>query len=117
MLDIDTKAQLLTIAKNIKRFRDDAGLTQNDLADKSGISQSYISKIEAASISITVKQLVKIATVFRCPLEDIIGTAWGLEHFAGSETPEQIFAMAKSLPKDDVEVLKRMIEFIFINQN
>ena len=37
-----------TIGSNIKRCRQNAGLTQVQLAEKVGISISYLSKIEAA---------------------------------------------------------------------
>lgn len=35
------------ISKNIKRIRQEKGITQKQLAEKAGISLSYLSKIEA----------------------------------------------------------------------
>lgn len=37
------------ISKNIKRFREEKNITQAELADRVGISLSYLSKIEAAN--------------------------------------------------------------------
>lgn len=52
-----------TIGANIKYFREKSGLTQLDLSEKSKISISYISKIEAPSCnkSISIAVLNHIA--------------------------------------------------------
>ena len=50
------------IGKNIKQFRINAGLTQVQLCDKTGISISYLTKLEAAkcdkSISLSFLNLL-----------------------------------------------------------
>lgn len=42
-------ARIKNIAKNIKKYRIEQNLTQKQLAEKVGISLSYLSKIEAAN--------------------------------------------------------------------
>lgn len=42
-------ARIKNISKNIKKFRIQNNLTQKQLAEKIGISLSYLSKIEAAN--------------------------------------------------------------------
>lgn len=50
------------IGKNIKKFRLNAGLTQVQLCDKTGISLSYLTKLESAkcdkSVSLSLLNLL-----------------------------------------------------------
>lgn len=54
----DDKSLYGTIGRNIKSYRLQSGLTQSQLADKIGISISYLTKIEAEkcnkSISLSI---------------------------------------------------------------
>lgn len=54
-----------TISKNIKNYRQKSGLTQSQLAEKAGISISYLSKIEAAGCDkgLSIAVLNNIANV------------------------------------------------------
>lgn len=56
------------VAKNIKEQRKKAGLSQEELAEKSGLLQSHISRLENAQFSATHHTLKKIATALRIPL-------------------------------------------------
>ncbi len=49
--------------KNIKKYREKAGLTQQQLADKAGISMNYIAKIESKKMQrgFTIVVLGRIA--------------------------------------------------------
>lgn len=49
LLSNSNDSRFKKISENIKRFRQDSGMTQRELADKVGISLSYLSKIEAAN--------------------------------------------------------------------
>ena len=42
------------VGKNIRRFREERGLTQEELADRSGLSARYIGAIERAEMSASV---------------------------------------------------------------
>ncbi|MGN8730179.1 helix-turn-helix domain-containing protein [Hornefia butyriciproducens] len=54
-----------TISRNIKNYRQKSGLTQAQLAEKAGISISYLSKIEAAGCDkgLSIAVLNNIANV------------------------------------------------------
>ena len=58
------------IGANIKHFRKEAGLTQQDLADKAQISISYLSKLEAVGCkkSISISMLNNIANALEIEL-------------------------------------------------
>lgn len=51
------------IRQNIKKYREKAGLTQQQLADKAGISMNYIAKIESKKMQrgFTIVVLGRIA--------------------------------------------------------
>lgn len=49
------------IAKNTRVYRAHAGLNQDQLAAKAGISQAYIGKIEAGKGNITLNVLASLA--------------------------------------------------------
>ena len=52
------------IRQNIKKYREKEGLTQQQLADKAGISMNYIAKIESKKMQrgFTITVLGRIAT-------------------------------------------------------
>lgn len=53
---------------NIKEYREKQGLSQNKLAKKAGISQSYLSALEREEKSPTTRILFKIANELNvCP--------------------------------------------------
>jgi DNA-binding XRE family transcriptional regulator len=54
----------LTIARNVLRLRVRAGMSQTELAQRVGTSQSRIAQIEAARVNVTVDTLDRLASAF-----------------------------------------------------
>lgn len=54
----------LSIGLKVKEARELSGLTQQELADKISMSQSYINQIESGKASASLKTLEKIAIAF-----------------------------------------------------
>jgi XRE family transcriptional regulator, regulator of sulfur utilization len=52
----------------IKRLRKKKGFQQNKLAEKSGISQTYLAQIENGSRPATIETLEKICKILNVPL-------------------------------------------------
>ena len=50
------------MAVNLRRMRHDAGMTQEELAERAGLSARYIGGIERAKVSASVTVLGQIAT-------------------------------------------------------
>jgi transcriptional regulator with XRE-family HTH domain len=50
------------LATNVRRLRRDGGMTQEDLAEKVGVSARYIGSIERAAVTISIKVLMSIAS-------------------------------------------------------
>jgi transcriptional regulator with XRE-family HTH domain len=61
------KAQTLrkTLSTNIKRHREQAGLTQEKLAEKAGISANMVNDIEGCRSWVSDKTLVKLAAALQ----------------------------------------------------
>ncbi len=49
------------LAKNLRRLREERGLSQEELADRAGLHRTYISMIERLSRNPTITVLEKIA--------------------------------------------------------
>lgn len=52
---------LIKLGINIKKYRNDAGLTQEELANKIGAHQTYIAKLELGKINPSIKRLFEIS--------------------------------------------------------
>ena len=66
------------IKNNIRRYRFDAGeMTQQELADKVGVSRQTIVAIEKENYSPSLELAFRIAHVFNTPLEEIFSYGKG----------------------------------------
>lgn len=61
-----------TICKKIRKYRHEAGLTQEDLAEKVGVSRVYIGYVEQGRNTPSLEILGKIAKALKVRLSDII---------------------------------------------
>ncbi len=52
------------LALHVRRLRQQHGMTQEDLAERVGVSARYIGSIERATVTISIKVLVNIARAF-----------------------------------------------------
>lgn len=60
------KARL--VGARIRLLRLEKGLPQNEVAEKIGISQAYLSNIEKGRNNITLENLLKLHEVLDCPM-------------------------------------------------
>jgi transcriptional regulator with XRE-family HTH domain len=65
------------LATNVRRARHARNLTQEELADRAGLSARYLGSIERAAVSASVTVLGKLARALRIdPCELIRGPHW-----------------------------------------
>ena len=64
--------KIKNFSENLKRFREDRGLTQKMLAEKIFISKSTIQGYETQKCEPTVQNLIDIATVFDVSLDELV---------------------------------------------
>ncbi len=62
----------MTVAANIKHYRESMGLTQGDLADKLGVARSTVTQWENGWSSPRMGMVQKLAGVFRVTTSDIV---------------------------------------------
>ena len=63
----DAKDLRLTFSTNLKKHRDLLGFTQENLAEKAGISANMINDIEGCRSWVSDKTLVKLAAALKIP--------------------------------------------------
>lgn len=60
------------VGRNAARLRDAAGLTQEQLAERSGFSQQYISDLERGRCNPTIVTLYELATALGVSQVDLV---------------------------------------------
>ncbi|PJZ24865.1 transcriptional regulator [Leptospira hartskeerlii] len=62
-----TERQKKKFVKSLKQARIEAGLSQSEVAQKIGTSQSFISKVESGKISLEVEIFLKLYQLYDKP--------------------------------------------------
>jgi len=62
------------LATNLRRLRHERNLTQEDIAEMTGLSSRYIGSIERARVSASVTILGKLAEAFQIEASVLIAT-------------------------------------------
>lgn len=60
-----------TLGKKIQKLRKNTGLTQEEVAEKIGISRAYMGYIEQGRYSASIEVLEKIAKVLKVKMADL----------------------------------------------
>jgi transcriptional regulator with XRE-family HTH domain len=60
------------VAARVKRLREQRGMTQERLAEKAGISRTYLARLETARHDPTLSMLEKLAKALRVPLASLL---------------------------------------------
>lgn len=95
-----------TVGENIRRIRQERGLTQEDLALMSGLSQGYINQLESGKRRFTQKTLTAIAEALNLPVYIFFreeGEEGRLqekpeESYVKRPVAKEVFKVLKSLP-------------------
>ena len=89
------------IGSNIHLLRGACQFTQQQFAERIGISQTHLSNIEHNNVQVSLKLLVRSANVLGCTLETLLdrkaAAEWAQAHDA--EADEQAGAKSNSVPE------------------
>src|SRR3954466_14725023 len=66
-------AALDLVGPRLKRIRKDRGVTLTDLAERTGISKSTLSRLENGQRKPSLELLLPLAHAYRVPLDDLVG--------------------------------------------
>lgn len=58
--------------KQLRKKRKECGISQDDLALKSGIDRSYIGRIERGEVNVTLDKVYRVATILECHARDLL---------------------------------------------
>ena len=63
---------LLKFGMNVRRIRSHAGLSQEELADRSGLHRTYVGGIERGERNPSLKNIVALAAGLGCNFEELL---------------------------------------------
>lgn len=66
-----TKNALISFGLTVKHYRESLGLSQEILAEKTGLHRTYISGIERGIRNPSLKNVAKISQALNIPLKDL----------------------------------------------
>lgn len=69
---MSTETERINIAENVRRLRRVQGLTQVALAERSGLCQSWISRLERRAENPSIATLQRLATGLRVQVGDLL---------------------------------------------
>ncbi len=61
------------VAKNVKAVRLRQGISQQQLANKTGLTVRYISRLENTAPNVTLEVLERLAEGLNCPASELLG--------------------------------------------
>ena len=64
----------MTLGQKIRNRRGELGLTQNELSEKSGVSQPYISLLEKGNFNPSAVYLFKLSKALSVDIEELLET-------------------------------------------
>lgn len=98
-----------TLGKNLRMFRIDKKLSQEDLATLAGVSRNYISMIERGSQGINISDQIiqKLAGGLNITIDQLLGKP---NEGTGTLIPPELrkFALEEHLPYDIVDTLMQV---------
>lgn len=67
---------LWRLSSNVKRLRKSRGYTQQELANRCGLSKTYISNVEQGTVNISLASLEVLAIGLGCSEADLVRRPW-----------------------------------------
>lgn len=97
----------MSFANKLKTYRNNMELTQDELAEKIGVSQKTISSWEVGRSEPTMKEFKRLCKLFDCTLADLSDTK---ERPVGDISMEDIYAKVPTLDFGQLQELKSFID-------
>lgn len=85
----------MKIGENIQKFRKELNLSQEELAERCGVSRQAVTKWEADESIPALEKLVLLADIFEITIDELVGR---VEH----NTHSRLMALVKSLAAEDI---------------
>lgn len=106
------------IGEHIARLRKERGITQVEMAERIGLSQSIVSKYESGELRLHAELIVRLAEVFRTSTDEVLGVksatvSGAAEH--GGRTEQRLMKKLRQvaqLPERDQRAVLRLINSV-----
>ena len=99
------ETKLKGVGACIRNLRAEQELTQFELAEKIGVSQTHLSNIECGRVQISLKLLLRIANLLGCSLETLLdarkASDWVSSRCESDETQQEFYS-----PEEVQQLLK-----------
>ncbi len=109
-----TQAGMETIAERVARMRREKGITQVEMAELLGVSQSVVSDYERGALRLHGELIAKVAEILGASADEILGLeVKAASKEQGAATNRRLLRRIQqidSLPKRDQEALLRTID-------
>lgn len=97
---------LVALGKRIRILRTRQGLSQSQLADSAGVSQTYLSEVEAGKRNVSVPYLEAIAQRLSIPVHELLKVEMEDSREA---VLRELNGYLEKLPMDDLQYFLRMM--------
>jgi transcriptional regulator with XRE-family HTH domain len=71
-MDISEETFIANLGIHVRKLREKKNMSQQDLANDSGIPKSQVARIERAKVNTTVKTLIKIANALQIEPKELL---------------------------------------------
>ena len=106
-----TDEGMLELAKRVEAFRKQAGILQAELAEKLGVTQPMISRIEAGLVRLNGELIVTLAKIFSITTDELLGAKTKVDSdIAVPRRWVKRIGRIDELPKRDQDALARIID-------
>lgn len=97
-----------TIGKTIARYRQARKLTQDELAERLGIGNEAVSRIERGLVMPSIARLMELAGIFQCETADLLMQA----SFCPSDQARYLEQRLAQLTHADQKLVLEMVEML-----
>ena len=104
-----------TIGERLRKYRKDAGLTQEGLAEKADLHPTYIGQLERGAKNATLESIVKVARALELPLEVLFVAI--VEGGASNAAAKEIYRLASVKSEKEQQALLDLVKKILEYKN
>lgn len=104
------------LGNRIAHARNSAGLSQNELAEKIGISRSLIAQWERSAIALKPEQLLTLSTALHISIDELLGKKPTKRGNGPTGRAQKLFEDVSLLPRRKQERILAMVEDMLIAQ-
>ncbi len=109
------------IGEHIAKLRKERGITQVEMAERLGLSQSIVSKYEVGELRLHAELILRLAEVFRVSTDEVLGAKSAAAGSAaeGGRTEQRLMKKLRQvaqLPERDQRAVLRLINSVAAGQ-